>query len=457
MTTKPRLLKGFRDYLPETMIAKARMLRRVETTFERFGFAPLQTPALEYEEVLLGKYGAEGDKLLYRFNDLGDRRIAMRYDLTVPLARVVAQYGDLEQPFRRYQIGTVWRAEKPGPGRYREFMQCDVDIAGTDSILADAEILAAGAQVLLDLGVDDFVIRVNNRKILNGALARAGIADDAAAKDALRVVDKLPKIGEEKVRDELASAAGLEPAAIDALFDFLRLSEAPSDEARLARLDEMFPPPADDADATEGAPEAATEGATGVRELRELLEYVAAMGHGDRVEIDLSIARGLDYYTGTIYETFLRGREGSGSIMSGGRYDTLIGVFRKQPVPAVGISLGIDRLFNTLLDLGLVSVGRATAVVMVAVFDPGSAGTASAIASEMRAAGIPTELYPAADKLKRQFKYADKKGIEFVVLAGPDELRAGTVKVKRLETGEERAVERGEIARYFETVGSSDR
>jgi len=435
MTTKPRLLRGFRDYLPETMIAKERMLRRVAQTFEAHGFAPLQTPALEYEDVLLGKYGAEGDKLLYRFKDLGDRAVAMRYDLTVPLARVVAQYAELEQPFRRYQIGPVWRAEKPGPGRYREFMQCDVDITGTEAILADAEILAAGAAVLDALGVKDFVIRVNNRKILNGALFRAGVTEDVGVKDTLRVVDKLPKIGEAGVRVELSESVGLASAAIDAVFEFLALNRGTDSAALVTRLAPLVT--------------GHEEGERGLEELRQLLGLAAAMGLSDRVEVDLSIARGLDYYTGTIYETFLRGREAGGSVMSGGRYDTLIGMFRKVPVPAVGISLGIDRLFNTLLDLGLVRTTRATARVLVAVFDEKTSCEAAGLAAMLRASGIPAELYPAPDKLKKQFRYADRKGIPCVALAGPDEIAQGQVKVKRLEAGQEDTVSRDELAAFL--------
>ncbi len=438
MTTKPRLLRGFRDYLPETMIAKEKMLRRVARTFEAHGFAPLQTPALEYQEILLGKYGDEGDKLLYRFRDLGDRAVALRYDLTVPLARVVAQYADLEQPFRRYQIGTVWRAEKPGPGRYREFMQCDVDITGTPSILADAEILAAGAAVLLDLGIDTFVIRINNRKILNAALGRVGISEEARAKDVLRIVDKLPKVGEGAVRNELFEVAGLDERTLDGLFEFLNLGASGGTEEVLGRLPALMT--------------GSEEGTAGLRELESLLDCVRSMGLADRVEVDLSIARGLDYYTGTIYETFLRDRESTGSIMSGGRYDTLIGVFRKQPIPAVGISLGIDRLFNTLLDLGLVRTTRATARVLVAVFDEDTAPEAARVASELRASGVATELYPAPDKLKKQFRYADRKGIPVVVLVGPDELASGTAKVKNLEEREEEAVQRVDLSGHIKNL-----
>jgi histidyl-tRNA synthetase len=417
------------------MIAKERMLRRVAQSFEAYGFAPLQTPALEYQEVLLGKYGAEGDKLLYRFTDLGDRAVAMRYDLTVPLARVVAQYAELEQPFRRYQIGTVWRAEKPGPGRYREFMQCDVDITGTDAILADAEILAAGAAVLESLGVREFVIRVNNRKILNGALTRAGVTEEREVKDTLRVVDKLPKVGEAGVRSELSEAVGLASGTIDAVFEFLALNQGVDTEALVARLAPLM--------------HGSEEGERGLDELRQLLGLVSAMGLTERVEVDLSIARGLDYYTGTIYETFLRGREAGGSVMSGGRYDTLIGMFKKVRVPAVGISLGIDRLFNMLLDLGLVQTTRATARVLVAVFDDQTAGEAASLAAMLRAAGVPTELYPAPDKLKKQFRYADRKGIPCVALVGPDELAQGQVKVKHLEERREDTVSRDELAAFL--------
>ena len=431
MTTKPRLLRGFRDYLPETMIAKERMLRQVARTFEAHGFAPLQTPALEYQEVLLGKYGAEGDKLLYRFKDLGEREVALRYDLTVPLARVVAQYADLEQPFRRYQIGTVWRAEKPGPGRYREFMQCDVDITGTTDILADAEILAVGAAVLRNLGVDRFVIRLNNRKILNAALARVGIHESERVKDTLRVVDKLPKVGEEGVRSELAQSVGLDGAAIDGLFEFLALNDG-QDAVRM--LDRLQPIVGDH-----------PEGQEGLHEMGRMIHYASAMGLSDHVALDLSIARGLDYYTGTIYETFLVDAEDRGSVMSGGRYDTLVGMFRKQPVPAVGISLGIDRLFNILLELGLIRTTRATAQVLVAVFDEDLSAESVALATALRKGGVAAELYPAADKLKKQFKYADRKGISLVVLAGPDELASGQVKVKNLATGEETSVARADL------------
>jgi len=318
-------------------------------------------------------------------------------------------------------------------------MQCDVDITGTESMLADAEILAAGAAVLRNLGVERFVIRVNNRRILNAALARVDLVDEARVKDALRVVDKLPKVGEAGVREELGRGVGLDPATIDGVFEFLALNRAPV-ESRV-RLDRLEPLVASH-----------PEGARGLAELRELLGYVDAMKLEAHVEVDLSIARGLDYYTGTIYETFLRDREASGSVMSGGRYDRLIGVFRKEPVPAVGISLGIDRLFHALLELELVRTTRATAVVLVAVFDAACAFDAARIAAELRRAGVAAELYPAADKLKKQFRYADRKGIPLVALVGPDERAAGCVKVKRLETGRETSVPEAELAERIQAL-----
>lgn len=426
MATKPRLLKGFRDYLPEIMTPKAAMLRQVEATFQRHGFAPLQTPALEYAEVLLGKYGVEGDKLLYRFRDLGGRDVALRYDLTVPLARVVAQYAELEQPFRRYQIGPVWRAEKPGPGRYREFLQCDVDITGSGDVLAEAEILAVAAAVLRGLGVGDFRIRLNHRGLLDACLRRAGVTDPELRAAALRAMDKLPKIGAAGVRRELA-AHGIGGEAERAIFEFLAAGEGGEEPAdRWERLARLF----------RGDP----GGEEAIGELRRLFALLDTMELAGTVSLDLRIARGLDYYTGAIYETFLVGHEEKGSVMSGGRYDGLIGAFRGQPVPAVGISLGIDRLFQALLELGLVERRRATARVLVAVFDDTTAPAAAALAAALRSRGVAAELYPARDRLKKQFRYADRKGIPFVALRGPDELRSGMVKWKELATGREEAL-----------------
>lgn len=418
MSITPRILKGFRDYLPDTMLPKQRMLDTVARTFESFGFAPLQTPALEYADILLGKYGTEGDKLLYRFRDNGDRDIALRYDLTVPLARVIAMSGQIVPPFRRYQIAPVWRAEAPGRGRFREFLQCDVDIIGVPELTADAECLAVGAAVLDALGVERYVLRVNNRKLLTGMLQKLGIPVGNPALAALRTLDKLPKIGEPAVRALLATDNGLAAAAIDGIFEFLAL-----DPKNLA---DWFP---------EGSP-----GRIGAHELATLLDLARALGIADRVEVDLSIARGLDYYTGTIYETFLRDREDLGSVMSGGRYDELLGMFGKPPLPAVGISLGVDRLFAGLLEAGLIKPAASPAAVLVTVFDETTRPASYHLAARLRAAGVPTEVMLDSPRMKKQLRHADRQGIPHVIIIGPDDIDRGEVQLKTLATGEQAAL-----------------
>lgn len=415
MSVKPRILKGFRDYLPDTMLPKQRMLDTVARTFESFGFGPLQTPALEYAEVLLGKYGAEGDKLLYRFRDNGDRDVALRYDLTVPLARVVAMAGQIVPPFRRYQIAPVWRAEAPGRGRFREFLQCDVDIVGVEDLTADAECLAVGAAVLDALGVERYVLRVNNRKLLTGMLDKLAIAEGEPALAALRTLDKLPKIGEPAVRGLLATENKLAPAQIDGIFEFLAL--APD------QITAWFP---------EGS-----AGRRGADELATLLRLAGELGIADRVEVDLSIARGLDYYTGTIYETFLRDNEGLGSVMSGGRYDELLGMFGKGTLPAVGISLGVDRLFAGLLEAGLVQPAPSPARVLVTVFDDSTRAHSYRVAAALRAAGIATEVMLQSPRMKKQLRHADRLGVPYVVVVGPDEITRDEVQLKHLATGEQ--------------------
>ncbi len=417
---KARVLKGFRDYLPDTMLPKQRMLDTVARTFESFGFAPLATPALEYADVLVGKYGDEGDKLLYRFLDNGDRDVALRYDLTVPLARVVGMNPQMPKPFKRYQIAPVWRAEKPGRGRFREFVQCDVDIVGCADLTADAECLAVGAAVLRALGVEDFVLRVNNRKLLTALLARLGIAEGEPAMAVLRTVDKLPKIGEAAVRDLLQKDNGLSPDAADGIFEFLGLDPA--------TLSDWF---ADSA-----------VGQKGAEELNTLLQLAGELGVRDKVEVDLSIARGLDYYTGTIYETFLTASESLGSVMSGGRYDDLLGMFGGASEPAVGISLGVDRLFAGLLELGLVEADGNPTRVLVTVFDDSTRPASYALASALRAAGVNTEVFLGGGRMKKQFQHADKRGIEYVVVAGPDEVARGTFTLKNMKTGAQEALDR---------------
>jgi histidyl-tRNA synthetase len=434
-----RVLKGFRDYLPEADIPRQAMLRKVVGVFESFGFGPLTTPALEYADVLTGKYGEEGDQLLYRFADNGGRDVALRYDLTVPLARVVAQHRSLDMPFRRYQVAPVWRAEKPARGRFREFLQCDVDIVGEASVRADAECMMVGLEVLEVLGVPDFVMRVNNRKILDGLLDRIGVESRERRHAVLRVMDKLPKIGREGVEAELTGEVGLELSAQALLFEVLG---RPVDGARGVR--EL-------ADAVGGT----AAGREGIAELCELLEIVEAGGRGAHVEVDVSIARGLDYYTGTIYETFVRGREAFGSVMSGGRYDTLLGMFLRDSIPAVGISLGIDRLVSLLADLGLVTARAATAEVYAAVFDDEGFGPMVRAAAELRRAGVGVEMSLAAGKLGKQFRAAEKRGYRYVVLQGPDERAAGLLALKDLQTGAQSTVSVEEVVARVRSSGDA--
>jgi histidyl-tRNA synthetase len=427
-----RGLKGFRDYLPEVERLRRRMLETIAKSFESFGFGPLMTPALEYAEVLLGKYGAEGDKLLYRFTDNGQRDVAMRYDLTVPLARIVAQYGELLRPFKRYQIAPVWRAEKPGKGRFREFVQCDVDIVGEPSVRADAECMLAGLAALEALGVTGTVIRLNNRKVLDGILDAVGIADTEQRTDVLRVVDKLPKIGQAAVRDELTLATGIGTQVIDRLFDYLSQPiGGPADlEAVAARLPEG-------------------RGQEGVAELRELLGFLADAGLKARVEVDLRIARGLDYYTGSIYETFVTGRDDFGSVMSGGRYDRLLGTFLNEPVPAVGISIGIDRLLALLEDAGLVENQAAPADVYLPLLDGSLFGRLQALATGLRREGVAAEVALAPARLGKQLQRAEKAGYRWVVLVGADELAAGRAGVKDLGSGVQSTVAVEELATFL--------
>ncbi|MCO4761485.1 MAG: histidine--tRNA ligase [Myxococcales bacterium] len=426
----PRTLKGFRDYLPQDMIPRREMIRTIEQTFGRHGFSPLDTPTLEYAEILTGKYGDEGDKLLYQFADHGERQVAMRYDLTVPLARVVAQHrGALPVPFRRYHIAPVWRADKPQRGRFREFMQCDVDIVGAAGPMADAEVLGTGLSILRDLGVKGARIHLNHRGLLAALLGFAGVNDDGQQLLALRAIDKWDKVGEAGVRKELAAAVGLEAEAID-------------------RLMTAFSTVGDSGAATLDALEALVGPGEAIDRLREVLGLLQAAGFADGVTIDPTIARGLDYYTGVIYETRLTDDKVSsmGAVMSGGRYDGLIGMFGKTEVPAVGISLGLDRLLAALRELGLVTAASHGATAFVTVFNAAARADAMRVASELRAGGIATEVSTLEGKLAKQFRRADKRGCTLAVVVGPDDVQAGTVVVKHLGRGEQHQVARAALA-----------
>jgi len=434
MPIEPKLLKGFRDYLPDVMAPRQAMLRTIEAVFERQGFLPLMTPALEYAETLTGKYGEEGDKLLYQFADHGERQVALRYDLTVPLARVVAQHrGALAMPLRRYQIAPVWRADKPQRGRFREFVQCDADIAGANSAVADAEVLLTGLAVLAALGIDGAVLHLNHRHVLTGLLAAAGVTDEATQFACVRAIDKLDKVGVDGVRAELGRVEGVTEAIAS---EILALFADP--ELSLARIRDLLATRA-------GYDEARLAGSIG--RLQQVVALVEAAGLGGQLRVDPTIARGLDYYTGIIYETRLTHPKvaSMGAVMSGGRYDGLIGMFGKEAVPAVGISLGLDRLLAALLELGLVATAGAVPVY-VTVFAEAQAGDSLRLAQHLRAQGLAVEVDTLGGKLGKQLERASKRGSRLAVVVGPEEAAAGEVVLKDLAAGTQEKLGHGALA-----------
>ncbi|MBI1314743.1 histidine--tRNA ligase [bacterium] len=418
---KPRTLKGFRDYLPSAMIAREHLIETARSVYRSYGFSPIDTPALEYAEILTGKGSDETDKQLYRFLDHGQRDVALRFDLTVPLARFAAQYAqELGTPFKRYHVGTVWRGENTQKGRYREFMQCDFDTIGTESNAADIETLLVIHDLMEKIGFERFTVRANNRLVLNGLLEKHGLGDKSGG--VLRALDKLPKIGREKVIAEMTEQVGATAEQAAAVLD---LAELTGDTASmLGQLDGML---------------AGNEsGLSGVAKLRELFETATKAGiPTDRVELDLSIARGLDYYTGTIYETFLTDQPGIGSVCSGGRYDNLAGLFTKQKLPGIGASLGLDRLLAAMEILEMVETASTPAEVFIPQFDAERLGNYQALARQLRAAGFRVEVFPEAKKLGKQLQYADKKGHKLAVIAGEDEFAKGEWQIKNLQAREE--------------------
>ena len=423
---EPRLLKGFRDYLPEDMRPRQQMINTIAEVFERSGFGPLQTPALEYAEVLVGEYGGDAEKLIYRFADNGGRDIALRYDLTVPLSRVAAQYGNLPKPFKRYQIAPVWRAEKPGRGRFREFFQCDADIVGSDSLISDAECVALDYNVMTALGIENVEIRISSRKVLTALGGALGVDDAARLATIFRTIDKLPSQGREVVEKLLASEGGCDASQIETILRFVEIDG--DNETKLAAAMDVL---------GESAAEA-------VADLRAVLSYAVALGTDPKaLVLDFSIARGLDYYTGTVYETFLTDLPGFGSVMSGGRYDGLISRFLGKDVPAVGISVGIDRLLAGLIELEKVDPAASFVQVMVAALGADGVVPGLEIVSRLRAAGVSAE--PAFDSaaggsMKKQMKAANRRGAAFVLILGEEELAAGTLGVRDMATGEQQAI-----------------
>ncbi len=433
---EPRTLKGFRDFLPEVMLVRERLMETARRVFRSYGFSPIDTPALEYAEILTGKGGEESDKQLFRFKDGGDRDIALRFDLTVPLARFAAQHSAaLGMPFKRYHIAPVWRGENTQRGRYREFIQCDFDTIGTESNSADIETLLVIHDLLIGLGFERFTIRVNNRLILNGVLSFLGLTDKTVG--VLRAIDKLPKIGEDGVLAEMVDKVG-----------------TTTDQAKQVLLTVG---PQTDLDSLASRFAGNESVAQGVSRLRQLFSAAAVAGiPTDRIELDVSIARGLDYYTGTIYETFLTDLPGIGSICSGGRYDNLAGLFTKERLPGVGASLGLDRLLAAMEELKLLGTEATPAPVLMTQFDEARLGDYLRVARSLRAAGIGTEVFPDAKKLGKQLQYADRKGFRIALIAGSDEFAKGVWQIKSLAEGTTATVPESELINSVKGILSAD-
>jgi histidyl-tRNA synthetase len=416
---QPRTLKGFRDYLPEVMLPREHIIDTARRTFRSYGFNPIDTPALEYLEILLGKGGSETDKQLYQFQDHGGRDVGMRFDLTVPLARFAAQHiGTLGTPFKRYHIATVWRGENTQRGRYREFMQCDFDTIGTHGIAADAETILVAHDLLRAIGFERFTIQVNNRLVLGGLLESLGLAESAT--HVLRAIDKLAKIGPERVVEEIVQSVGASAGTAARVVEMVRL-EGTNDEI----LNQLAASLAD-----------SPRGREGVERMGVLLAAVAAAGvASERVRFDVSIARGLDYYTGTVFETTLDDRPAMGSVCSGGRYDNLADLYTSQQLPGIGGSLGLDRLLAAMEELGMIEAVHSPAQIFIPYFDAARLGDYFRLAAALRAAGLATEVYPEPSKLGKQLQYADRKGLRVAVIAGQREFDAGECQVKDLRGG----------------------
>src|ERR1041384_6251534 len=457
-SAKTQPARGMRDFLPEDVRKREYVIGVVKDVYSRYGFEPLETPAVENIETLMGKYGEEGNQLIFKIlkrgvhEGTGEADLALRYDLTVPLARVVAEYRDkLPKFFKRYQIQPVWRADRPARGRFREFYQCDVDVLGSQSMIVEAEICAAASEVLVKLGFNDFCVRLNHRKVLTGILGIAGVALDKHDA-ALIALDKLDKIGSEGVKKEFAER-GIDESAGDRLLRFF------SDLSSLEHAAEIA--------AEDKAQEAFNKavlgrivevvkdnelGARGVDELQSILEFADAMGIKKRIKIDPSLARGLSYYTGAIME--INVKDLAGSLGGGGRYDNLVGMFLGQEVPACGFSLGLERILVVMNERNMFPawLDSSPADVMVTIWNKESVTESIKLAQELRAAGLRVDLYPEADKLGKQFKYASSLRIRFETALGEDEQAQGLVALKDMQSGEQRAVPRAVVAQLVKEL-----
>jgi histidyl-tRNA synthetase len=467
-SAKTQPARGMRDFLPADVRKREYVIGVIKQVYERYGFEPLETPAVENIDTLMGKYGEEGNQLIFKIlkrgehEKTGEADLALRYDLTVPLARVVAQYqNELPKFFKRYQIQPVWRADRPARGRFREFYQCDVDVLGSRSMVVEAELIAAASDALVALGFTDFTIRLNHRQVLTGILDQAGIAREKHV-EALIALDKMDKAGPEGVAKELNDRGIVDESAVKLMrffeglagarhaLDILDLGEAGGARAAynadvLGRLVEFI-----------GAHEI---GASGVDDLRQVLQFAGTSTAGQRIKLDPTLARGLAYYTGAIIE--INVADLAGSLGGGGRYDNLVGMFLGKDVPACGFSLGLERIIVVMSEREMFQIVSSPADVMVTVWNDSSYAESLQLARELRNDGLRVDVYPEADRLGKQFKYASERGIAFVAIAGDDERQRGEVAIKNMWSGEQQSVKRNELAKalrnaFGQKVGEAD-
>lgn len=421
---EPRTLSGFMELLPEEQILFNQMKETIESTYKKYGFLPLDTPVIELSEVLLAKAGGETEKQIYRFNK-GDNDLSLRFDLTVPLSKYVAKnYGNLSFPFRRYQIGKVYRGERTQKGRFREFYQCDIDIIGDGEleVINDAELPSVIYEIFRGLGFEDFTICINNRKILNGLFESLGQNKQSA--EILRIIDKIEKIGKDSVIEELRKIE-VDNQAIDKIMSFIEI-DGTTDE-KLKKLEEL-----------NIQSEVFNKG---LEELKQVVKYVRTFGIPDsNFKVDLTIARGLDYYTGTVYETFLDNYRELGSICSGGRYENLAEYYTDKKLPGVGISIGLTRLFYKLNEMNLIKAEKKSISDILIIPMVEDLEVPISVATKLRSLGINTEIYLNNKKLKAKFKYADKLKIPYVIVIGEEEIASNAVTLKNMESGEETKV-----------------
>ena len=420
---KPKTLPGFMELLPNEQILFNKMKNTIQKTYESFGFLPLDTPIIEDAKILLAKAGGETEKQIYRFMK-GENDLALRFDLTVPLAKYVTEYYDkLSFPFKRYQIGKVYRGEKPQRGRYREFYQCDIDIIGDGelSVVNDAELASVIYKTFLNLGFDDFTICINNRKILNGLFEGLNVKENSV--EILRTIDKLDKIGPEKVRKELCEE--ISEDKVDTIMDFISISG--NNDEKIKALEKINI--------------SNNTWNEGLKDLKEVVKFIRIfMVPEENFKIDLTIARGLDYYTGTVYETFLNKYRNLGSVCSGGRYDNLTEFYSTRKMPGVGISIGLSRLFFQLTDSNIISVDKQSIADVLVISMDNNYEKCAQIASTLRQNGLKVQVDFEDKKIAKKFKYADKLNINYVIVIGEDEIKNNVVTIKNMSTGEQNTV-----------------